>query len=203
MLSIAVFSPAFGQEIYWDNGYYQITKNIIKAGQRRTEQEFYSLILHDDGFTMIRMVYYGPRLFIIIDEKTSMYIEDIKYKDKDFKCILHYDTFIDNWNWNGNKENYSDREFILYYNKQSEYFINDSDGYEYLLDGLIINDGSLPESYYVAYIGSILRYEENIPNIESLEIVFPDNITTITISTEYQQQAIQEFFRLAFRLGLI
>jgi hypothetical protein len=197
---MVVFFSAFGQEIYWDNGHYQIEENII-IEEDGFESEFYSLILHDDGFIMIRMVYYGPRLFIIIDEKTSM--NDIKYKDKYFKCILHYDTFIDNGDWNGNKENYSDSEFVLYYNKQSAYFINDSDGYEYLLYGLIINDGSLPESYYVAYIGSILRYEENIPNIESLEIIFPDNITTITISTDYQRQAVQEFFRLAFKQGLI
>jgi hypothetical protein len=193
LLDMVALFPAMGQETYWDNGYYKIINQIPNYPSPR---DFYSLVLYEDDLTKIRIVYYGPRLFIVIDEKTSEYTEDEEYK-----YIFHYNDFFNNW---GKYENNSVGKFILYFNPRSEYYINDRDGYAYLLEGLLDIDGFLPGvSYYVAYISSIIQYKENIPGIESLEIIFPNGIEKRVFSTEYQKQAIQEIIKIGFREGLI
>jgi hypothetical protein len=55
--------------------------------------------------------------------------------------------------------------------------------------------------YYSYLLNSLLEDKENILNVESLQIILPGG-TEKTFSTEYQKQAIQEMFRIGFRLGL-
>jgi hypothetical protein len=241
-LGLFIICPAASQEIYWDNGYYQIIRENILFQDNHYENQYddlYSLLLCEDDMIKVKIVYDEPYLFIVLEKKVVDTIEIITTLAKEeYKATFNFDDYIDNWKYDHKGEKTNKEDIVLSFDGNSgfinflyfdlEYGEFDNDIYE--IQRYLKNNNNrytfLPKVldafnkvshkeykefyhnmnldswfYYSHLLNSLLQHEENILHIESLQIVLPDGTEKI-FSMEYQKQAIQEMFRIGFRMRL-
>jgi len=168
-----VFSKLESQEIHWSNKSYDIVK--YEFSEEWGIDKVYSLSLFENGITRIRMIYDGPRIFLVVNNVTRFEYTD----DEQYHYILHFNDGTQRNNW----------------------FYSYSGGFKYLRDDLSrIDEIKLIDVYYYHhYISSVLDIGE-IKNLDLLQVILNNKID-FHVSDYDLQEAIYELFRIAEENG--